>query len=137
MAELVTIPQDVQEFIKGKMAWVGTASKDGTPNATPKGSVQVLDGSHLMFADLFSRKTRENLKENPQVSVTVIDPATSKGYQFKGAAELIDSGPLFEKVKEQLKQAPRQLPPPVYVVRIAVDAIFDQSVGPDAGKRIV
>jgi hypothetical protein len=136
MAELVTIPQDVQEFLKGKMAWVGTASKDGTPNATPKGSVQVLDDSHLVFADLFSLKTRENLKENPQVSVTVIDLATTKGYQFKGTAELIDSGPLFEKVKEQLKQAPRQLPPPVYVVRIAVNAIYDQSVGPDAGKRL-
>ena len=72
-----------------------------------------------MFADLFSRKTRENLKENPQVSVTVIDLAT-----FKGTAELIDSGPVFEKVKEQLKQAPRQLPPPVYVVSIAVNAIY-------------
>lgn len=137
MAELVTIPQDLQEFVKGKMAWVGTASRDGTPNATPKGSVRILDDSHLIFADLFSRKTRANLKENPQVSVTVIDVATFKGYQFKGTAELIDSGPLFEEVKEQLKQAPRQLPPPVYVVRIAVHAIYDQSGGPDAGKQIL
>ncbi len=136
MAELVTIPGDMQEFLKGKMAWVGTASKDGVPNSTPKGTVQVLDDSHLMFADLFSRKTRENLKENPHVSVTVIDLTTFKGYQFKGTAEMIDSGPLFERVKEQLKQAPQQLPPPAYVVRIAVNAIYDQSVGPDAGKRI-
>ncbi len=136
MAELVTIPEYLQEFVKGKMAWVSTASRDGTPNATPKGTLQVLDDQHLMFADLFSRKTRENLKDNPRVSVTVIDLATFKGYQFKGTAEMIDSGPLFEQVTEQLKQAPRQLPPPVYVVRIAVTAIYDQSVGPDAGKRI-
>ncbi len=136
MAELVTIPQDVQEFIKGKMGWVGTVSKDGVPNATPKGSVQVLDDNHLMFADLFSLKTRANLRENPQVSVTVIDLATAQGYQLKGTAELIDAGPLFDKVKEQLAQAPRQLPPPVYVVRIGVEAIYDQSVGPNAGKQL-
>jgi uncharacterized protein len=136
MAGSVTIPQDVKEFVKGKMAWVGTASKAGTPNATPKGSVQVLDDSHLVFADLFSRKTRENLKENPQVSVTVIDMSTFKGYQFKGTAELIDSGPLFEQVKEHLKEAPRPLPPPVYAVRITVHAIYDQSAGPNAGKLI-
>ena len=103
MAELVSIPQDVQEFIKGEMAWVGTAPKDGTPNATPKGTVQVLNDRHLMFADLFSRKARENLNGNSQVSVTVIDLAMYKGYQFKGTAELINSGPLFEKLKEQLK----------------------------------
>lgn len=137
MAESVSIPKDVQEFLKGKTAWVGTASRDGTPNATPKGSVKVLDDSHLMFADLFSRKTRENLKENPHISITVIDDKTFKGYQLKGLAELIDSGPLFERVKEELSKSPKQLPPPIYVVRITVGAVYDQSVGPDAGKKIV
>ncbi len=136
MAEPVSIPQYVQEFLKGKMAWVGTASADGMPNATPKGSVQVLDGCHLMYADLFSRKTRENLKENSQVSVTVIDMAAYKGYQLKGTAQVIDSGPLFEQVAEHLQQMRQELPRPTAVVCIAAEAIYDQSVGPEAGKRI-
>ena len=57
---MTKIPQDVQEFIKGKMAWVATASREGIPNVTPKGSAQVLDDEHFIFADLFSLKTREN-----------------------------------------------------------------------------
>ncbi len=134
---MAKIPGEVQEFVKNKMAWVATASPDGTPNVTPKGSVQVLDDEHLIFADLFSLKTRYNLQKNPKVAVTVIDEKKYKGYQFKGAAQLVDSGPVFDQVVEQLKKAPMQLPHPKYVVIIMVDSVYDQSVGPKAGQRIV
>jgi len=96
----------------------------------------VIDDEHLVFADLFSCKTRENLKANPKVAVTVVDEKNYKGYQLKGSAELLTAGPIFDQVAEQLKKAPMKLPPVNYVVKITVDAIFDQSVGPDAGKRI-
>ena len=127
----------MQEFMKGKMAWVATASPDGVPNTTPKGTVQVIDDEHIVFADLFSLKTRDNLQKNPKVAVTVVDLEKYKGYQFKGSAELVDSGPVFDQVVEQLKKAPMQLPNPKYVVIIIVDSIFDQSVGPKAGQQIV
>lgn len=130
------IPNEVQEFLSGKLAWVSTAAADGTPNATPKGSVQVIDDEHIIFADLFSLKTRENLQANPKVGITVIDPETVKGYQIKGSAELINSGPMYEQMAEALKQSPKQRPPLEYVVYITVESIYDQSVGPDAGKQI-
>ncbi len=132
----VSIPQNIQDFLKGKLGWVSTASATGVPNAVPKGSVRVLDDTHIMFADLFSLKTRANLKENPNVAVTVIDLESTQGYQIKGTAQLLESGPIFERMKEELKKAPRPLPPPVYVVVITVNAIFDQSLGPNAGQRI-
>jgi uncharacterized protein len=134
---MVKIPQAVQEFMKGKMGWVATASPDGMPNATPKGSVRVIDDEHLVFADLFSRKTRENLLKNPKVAVTVVDEKSHKGFQIKGVAELLTAGQLFDQMAEELKKAPMKLPPAKYVVKIKVDAVFDQSVGPDAGKQIV
>lgn len=133
---MTRIPEEVQEFLSGKMAWVATASPDGTPNATPKGSVKVVDEEHVVFADLFSRKTRENLMANPKVSITVGDEATATGFQIKGSAELLDSGPLYEGMAEALKKAPQELPPLQYVVYITVDSIYDQSVGPKAGEQI-
>ena len=133
---MAKIPQEMQEFMKGKMAWVATASPDGVPNTTPKGTVQVLDDEHIIFADLFSLKTRDNLQKNPKVAVTVIDMETKKGYQFKGSTKLVDSGPVFDQVVEKLKKAPMQLPNPKYVVIMTVDSIFDQSVGPKAGQQI-
>lgn len=131
-----TINADLQEFLKGKLGWVATADKSGMPNVTPKGTIQVLDENTLFFADLFSLKTRENLKQNPQVSVTVADPEKAMAYQFRGTAELVNSGPLYDKVKAELAQAPKPLPEPTYVAKITVREIFNQSPGPDAGKKI-
>lgn len=132
----IKIPENIQEFIKGKPGWVATASKDGMPNVAIKGSLRVLDDEHLMFADLFSLKTRKNLVENSKVAVMVADNESRKGYILKGAAELISEGPLYDQTAETIKKHPAQLPPPKYVVRITVDSIYDQSLGPEAGKQI-
>jgi len=133
---MVIIPKHVQDFLPGKLAWVATASREGEPNCTPKGSLKLVDENHVLFADLFSLKTRRNLLENSKVAVTVVDAATAKGYQLKGIAEIITSGPLFEDTSKQLKDAPISLPPLHHVVKITVEAVFDQSVGPEAGKQI-
>jgi predicted pyridoxine 5'-phosphate oxidase superfamily flavin-nucleotide-binding protein len=133
---MVIIPKHVQDFLPGKLAWVATASSQGEPNVTPKGTVRVLDQFHVLFADLFSEKTRRNLSQNNKVAVTVVDPATATGYQIKGTAEVIGSGPLFEEEEVRLKASPREMPALKYVVKIAVESVFDQSVGPFAGRQI-
>ena len=130
------ISKELQEFAKGKLGWVATVSPEGIPNVTPKGTIQVVDDNTIIFADLFSLKTRDNLQANPKVAVTIIDQEKAKGYQFKGTAKLVDAGPLFEKVKEGLKKVPKQLPEPKYVAKITVEKIYDQSPGPNAGKKI-
>lgn len=133
---MVTIPKHVQEFLPGKLGWVATASRDGMPNVTPKGTVKLLDEHHVLFADLFSLKTRKNLEENNKVAVTVVDAATGKGYQIKGTAEILDSGQLFDETAKQLKASPKPLPPMHHLVKISVESVFDQSVGAEAGKQI-
>lgn len=133
---MVGIPKHVQEFLPGKLAWVATTSRDGVPNVTPKGSLKLVDESHVLFADLFSLKTRKNLLENNKVAITVIDTTTAKGYQIKGTAEVVSSGPVFDDTARQVKESSNELPPLSHAVRITVDAVFDQSVGPNAGKQI-
>ncbi len=133
---MIRIPTHVQEFLPGKLAWVATVSHDGEPNVTPKGSLRLLDESHVLFADLFSLKTRQNLKESPKIAVTVVDAATAKGYQLKGTAEVLSSGELFDETYKAMKAVPKDLPPVRHVVRITVESVFDQSVGAEAGKQI-
>ncbi len=132
----VKIPVRVQEFMQGKIGWVATASRDGLPNVSIKGSLRILDDEHLLFADLFSLKTRKNLEENPQVAVMVYDAESRTGYEMKGTVELISQGALYDQAVERLKQLPTPLPPPKYVVRITVESIFNQSLGPEGGKRV-
>ncbi len=132
----VKIPEDIQQFLQGKQGWVATASKDGMPNIAIKGSLRLLDDEHLMFADLFSKKTQENLSENPQVAVMVYDDQVRKSYLFKGTAEPITAGLLFDQTVEWVKKMNPKLPTPHAVVRITEATIFDQSSGPNAGKQI-
>jgi predicted pyridoxine 5'-phosphate oxidase superfamily flavin-nucleotide-binding protein len=132
----VKVPASIQEFIKGKQGWIATAAKDGTPNVSIKGSLRLLDDEHLVFADLFSLKTRKNLQENPRVAIMVYEDGSRRGYMFKGAVELFASGPLYDQFAENMKKAMPQLPPPKYVVKVSVDSIWDQSAPPDGGKQI-
>jgi predicted pyridoxine 5'-phosphate oxidase superfamily flavin-nucleotide-binding protein len=133
---MVSIPKYVQDFLPGKLAWVATASRDGEPNVTPKGTLKLMDENHVLFGDLFSLKTRKNLLENNKVAVTVVDAATAEGYHIKGTAEVVTSGPLFEDTSRETKQSAAGLPPLHHVVTITVESVYDQSVGPEAGKQI-
>jgi predicted pyridoxine 5'-phosphate oxidase superfamily flavin-nucleotide-binding protein len=132
----IAIPRNLLDFIPGKVAWVATADQNGTPNVAPKGSIQVIDQQTLAFADLFSLKTRSALQQNPKVAVAVIDAAQPAGYQFKGQAELLDSGPLYEQVKTAFGEKAPGLPAPAYVVKITVEEIFNLTPGPEAGQKI-
>jgi hypothetical protein len=132
----VKISAELQEFAKGKQGWVATASLDGTPNVSIKGSFRVLDDEHVLFADIFSLKTRKNIQENPKVAIMVYDAESRRGYAFKGKAEQLEGGPLFEQTVESIRKAMPQLPTPKYVVKVAVESIWDQSAGPGGGKQL-
>jgi uncharacterized protein len=132
----VKIPAEVQAFLAGKPGWVATASKKGAPNLSIKGSLRLLDDEHLVFADLFSLKTRKNLEENPQAAVMVYDEASRKGFMIRGTTEQFTSGPVYDETVAGIKKAMPQLPPAKSVVRITVESVWDQSAGPAGGKQL-
>lgn len=80
-----------------KLGFVATVCPDGTPNLSPKGTVSVLDDAHLIFADIRSPGTVSNLRTNPSIEVNVVDHFIRKGYRFKGTAQVLDSGPDFDR----------------------------------------
>ncbi len=85
-----------------KPSLVATANKSGQPNVSPKGSLRVLDDQHLVFADLLSPRTIENLKENPYVSIIALNAATRKGWRVWGkTVDIMTSGELFEKFTKE------------------------------------
>jgi uncharacterized protein len=81
---------------------VATSNSQGRPNVSPKGVLKILDDDRLVFVDLFSVKTRGNLQAVPRMAAAVVDTRTYEGYQFKGRAELVDEGPLFEEITNLL-----------------------------------
>ena len=102
---MTEISNKIRSFVNfQKLGYVATVSADNTPNLSPKGTIIVIDESHLAFADIRSPQTIENLKKNPSIEINVVDPIHRKGFRFKGKGEIIDNGQQFEEVLEQYKK---------------------------------
>ena len=83
-----------------RMGFMATVCPDGSPNLSPKGTATVWDDDHLVFADLGSPVTIDNLEHNPACEINVLDTYLRKGYRFKGTAQIVTEGDLFEEIKE-------------------------------------
>jgi uncharacterized protein len=87
-----------------RLAYVGSISPEGLPRVSPKGSLRVWDEDHIVFADVDSPKTVENLTKNPRVEVSVVDPFLRKGFRFSGTASVLKDGDLYRRVLERYKE---------------------------------
>jgi predicted pyridoxine 5'-phosphate oxidase superfamily flavin-nucleotide-binding protein len=98
------LTEDMKRVVREqRLGFVATVGQDGTPNLSPKGTTTVYDDDHLVFADIRSPGTVENLRHNPWTEVNVVDPIARKGYRFKGKATILTDGPHFEKVRDLLQ----------------------------------
>jgi len=97
---------EIKEFVKKeKLGFVATVCPDGTPNLSPKGTTTVWDDEHLVFADIHSPGTINNLLSNPSVEINVVDIFIRRGYRFKGIGKVLSEGPVFEEVVSFYKSA--------------------------------
>ena len=102
---MVIITEEIKNFVNfQKLGYVATISADNTPNLSPKGTVMVLDETHMAFADIQSPQTVENLKRNSSIEINVVDPFSRRGYRFKGIAEIISTGDKFDKIISHYKE---------------------------------
>ena len=100
------LTQDIKDFVKqAKLGFVATICPDGTPNLSPKGTTTVGDDDHLVFADIHSPGTIDNLLVNPSIEINIVDVFTRKGYRSKGIGKVLSEGPLFEEVISFYKDA--------------------------------
>ena len=83
---------------------VGTATRDGHPQISPKGSVLVLDEETLAYWERSLRGARANVGEHPHVVVYYRNPAKADALprgaavRFHGTATIHDKGPIRDKV---------------------------------------
>jgi uncharacterized protein len=94
-----TIDEDMRRVVEEqRLGYAATVCPDATPNLSPKGTTAVWDEEHLVFADIRSPGTVENLRHNPAIEINVVDPILRKGYRFKGTGTVLTEGSMFDKV---------------------------------------
>ena len=99
------IESKIKDFVNfQKLGFVATVNSDNSPNLSPKGTVRVWDDENLVFADINSPRTIENLNNNNSIEINVVDPIKRKGFRFKGNAKIISSGNLYNEIVDYYKK---------------------------------
>jgi uncharacterized protein len=89
-----------------RLGFVATATPDGTPNVSPKGTFVVLGDRTIAFGEIRSPATMRNLRANPRIEVNFVDPFLRKGYRFAGMATVVERGePGFDTLLPNLRSA--------------------------------
>ena len=102
---MIAISNKIRDFVNfQKLGYVATVSSNNSPNLSPKGTIIVIDESHLVFADIRSPQTIENLRHNSSIEINVVDPISRKGFRFKGDGKIISEGTQFSEILEQYKR---------------------------------
>lgn len=101
------LTSDMKRLIEEqRLGFVATASPDGMPNVSPKGTFAVLDDRTIAFGEIRSPGTIRNLKANPRIEVNFVDAFVRKGYRFAGTATVVErSEPGFDTLLPLLRSS--------------------------------
>ncbi|CDG65248.1 pyridoxamine 5'-phosphate oxidase-related FMN-binding protein [Methanobacterium sp. MB1] len=126
--------EEMMDAIEKDLVFLATASSEGIPNVVPIGFARPIDNGSILIADNYMNKTRKNIEENPNVAIVTKD-AQKNPYQFKGKAEIVESGKIFDEVVEWAQNVMTKLNPKAAIV-VKLTEIYSVQPGPEAGKKV-
>ena len=106
---MISMTGDMRDLVNGALSdgvpcFVGTASKDGRPQISLKGSVLVYDEETLAYWERSKRTALGNIRENPLTVVFYRNPQQRIGWRFHGTATVHESGEVRDAVMERTVQ---------------------------------
>ncbi|MCH7713371.1 MAG: pyridoxamine 5'-phosphate oxidase family protein [Chloroflexi bacterium] len=122
---MIQLTDEMKELLYSALAdgytpLVGTASKDGWPQISPKGSVMVYDSETLAYWERSKRSAMDNLAENPKVVIYYNNQATRTRWRFYGTATIHESGAIRDDVMSKTIQAELDRDPELKGVAVLV-----------------
>jgi len=133
---MIEMTDEMREWVDKALAdgvpcVLGTASKDGHPQVSMKGSMMVFDGENLAYWERSRRTAMENVGENSNVVILYRNPRERVTWRFYGTATIYDSGTVREEIMGRTVQAELDRDPELkgVGVKVRVDKITDQLSG--------
>ena len=116
-------------YAEGAPCILGTASGDGYPQISMKGSVLVFDRETLAYWERAKRSALENVGENPNVVVFYRNPEKRINWRFYGTATVYESGAIWDNVMRRTIQAELDRDPDLegVAVLVRVNQVIDLS----------
>ncbi len=84
----------IQFFQNQNFTIISTLGKEGSLHNACKGIIEIGKDGKIYLLDLYKGKTYENIRRDPNISVTAVDEHRFKGYCLKGKAEIMSADKL-------------------------------------------
>ncbi|MDD5561547.1 MAG: pyridoxamine 5'-phosphate oxidase family protein [Candidatus Omnitrophica bacterium] len=92
------IPSAVTEFLRNQgFVIVASIDKNGFPHSSCKDIVKIEPAGKIYAIDAYCGMTAENIKHNPQVSVSAVDEHKFMGYCLKGRARVMTADAISQE----------------------------------------
>jgi len=132
---MAKVTEEIKESLKStKIAYLSTATKDGTPNIVPIATFKFLDDETLLISDQFFNKTLKNLKENSKIALAWW--GEKGGFQIKADITIHTNDDVFRQNVEWVHGIKATLNPKSAIVG-KITAVYIIKSGPEAGKKIL
>ena len=129
---MVALTQAMKDMIGAQLNFLSTADEDGNPQVGPKGTMRVLDDTHLIYNEQTGKQAWHNLHVNGKAAVATVDHAALKGFRFEGHVEgFHDDDQIYQDSVKFAEE--RHLPAVIAAVVIAIDRVYLLDAGPHAG----
>jgi len=130
---MVDMPKNVLDLLGPESVKVlVTADKSGVPHAIVCGSIIAVDSKTLAVGEVLMKVSSKNLAANPNVAILAVKGLESYLVNAKVRARMTD-GPVFTGMNEHL--AKMKLRASAVWIFDPV-SVYNQSAGPDAGKKL-
>jgi uncharacterized pyridoxamine 5'-phosphate oxidase family protein len=95
------LPDEIVRFFRDQgFVIVSTIDKRGAPHNSCKGIINISPAGKVYLLDVYLKDTYNNLKTNPNISITAVNEHKFKGYCLKGKARLINRDSLSPQIKK-------------------------------------
>ena len=131
---MVQMPEPVIRMIKhpDTKKVMATVSPDGKPHMIVCGSLVVTEPDTIVVGEVFMYRASEYLAKNPNVEFMVWQGRDA--YAIKAVAKSrIDTGPIFEKMSQQLDKMNMTL---VAVWVFEAQEVWDESASKNCGTKV-
>jgi len=100
---MIYLDDEIRQLIDNALAEgvpciLGTATRDGRPQISMKGSVLVFDRETLAYWERAKRSALENVGANPQVVIFYRNPGKRINWRFHGTATIYEEGAIRDNV---------------------------------------
>jgi hypothetical protein len=136
---MVALPAEVVEALNNPKAAkvLATVKENGSPHIITVGSIIAPNPQTVAFGAILMKETGKNLENMKKkgLEAVVLVTVEMKSYQIRGKVkDKVSSGPLFDKMNENLKKIGLQARE---VWMLEPTEVWNQSASYDAGKKMV